>query len=258
MSFELVAATGDGEGSRTIRSRDGDEDEDSLVSKSILKENINKYTSCLDLTGDLRQTLHLPNYATFEEISNAVERMVVPEDTVEMFNRHIMTNYALSRDGYRYSHMTNRLSHSLTILHMISNIERMSMALRVRIFALVWNEAYDSTREIEILYKTMEDRLVPPSERLQQTMRVIDEDWKKVKGMSRDMSNRIDFVIDEAKKALGLSANDSFEPNNFFSQVLDMMETSSSDDLKELSARMRQYISLHKRNKEKQHGIRVT
>jgi hypothetical protein len=51
------------------------------------------YTSCLDLTGDLRQTLCLPNDATFKDINDAVKEIK------ELANEHILKNFTLSREG---------------------------------------------------------------------------------------------------------------------------------------------------------------
>lgn len=138
------------------------------------------------------------------------------------------------------------LSLSLTILYIIHNNERFSMDFRLRIFALAWKEAYESTREYEIVYSfDPDERFVPPSERSRHAAGVIDDDWKKVR--NRDDFGSIKYrLVDEA---LQLDEDEPFEPHSFFSDVLARMETSSSEDLKELAARVREYIVSYERDR---------
>lgn len=91
-----------------------------------------------------------------------------------------------------------------------------------------------------------EERFVPPSERSRHTVGIIDDDWKKIR--KRDDFDDIKYrLVDDA---LQLDKDEPFEPHSFFSDVLARMETtSSSRDLKELAARVREYIVSHERDR---------
>ncbi len=182
------------------------------------------YTSCLDLTGDLRQTLCLPNDATFKDINDAVKEIK------KLANEHILKNFTLTREGLIRGY-SDELSYSLTILSLISNPDGLSIALRYQIFVVVLNEAYKSTKEYEFDRTTKEYRRVDQSKRAQQSLEIIDNDW----------NNSKEVPLLSVKAVLSLT-DKPFEPKPFLAGVIHMMQNSDSDDLKELSRRMKNYI----------------
>jgi hypothetical protein len=187
------------------------------------------YTSCLGLTGDLRQTLCLPNDATFKDINDAVKEIK------ELANEHILKNFTLSREGLIRRSSLDELSYSLTILRLISNPDKLSIALRLQIFVLVLNEAYKSTNEYDRDYMTLEDRPVSRSERARQSLEIIEKDWENLK----EVQLRSEVI--DAKVALSLT-DEPFDPKPFLAGVIRMMQKSDSVDLKEFSRRMESYI----------------